>query len=138
MKTLISLIVLILVSACGKATPDRAAEVPKQRQEKSQLSQAETWSILSDQILPKKVKVVINELEFVNECTGLGRAVFERTKTNGAIHISSYQTFRNEYFAIDIFDCEKNSKFFSGAYIDQQMIEHPITGAITIILRLRN
>ncbi len=138
MKTLISLIALILVTACGKSIHDPAQEAPSQRHGKSHLSQAETWSILSNRLLPLKVKVVINDLEFINECTGLGRAVIERTKTNGAIHISSSQAFRQEYFAIDIFDCEDSSKFFSGVYIDQQVIEHPVTGAITIVLRLRN
>lgn len=139
MKLFILLFALMTLASCGKNIDDKSTKVPQKRNEKSNaLTQAETWSILSDRRLPIKVKVVINELEFVNECTGLGRAVIERHRNNGSINISSSQAFRQEYFAVDIYDCEEETKFFSDAYVDQTMIEHPVTGAVTIILRLKN
>jgi hypothetical protein len=137
MKIFISLLVLVFVSSCGNSIKNRS-EVPTKRHSQSHLSEAETWTILSEHPLPLKVRVLINELEFFNECKSVGRGLVERTETNGAVHIYSYQAFRQEFFDIDIYDCEDNTKFFSGAYIDQQLIEHPVTGEISIILRLRN
>ncbi len=137
MKILISFFALFMLAACGNSVEDRS-QVPTRRHDKSPLSKSETWSILSERPLPLKVRVLINELEFINECTGIGQYVIERTSRNGTIHISSNQTFRDEYFAIDIFDCEGNSKFYSQAYVDQHLIEHPATGAVSIILRLKN
>lgn len=138
MKIFISILVLITLTSCGKNMKEETGTSVKRSEKSAILSQQETWSILSDRRLPLKVKVVINELEFINECSGLGRSVIERHRYNGAIHISSFQAFRQEYFSIDIFDCEEESVFFTGDYIDQTMIEHPVSGAVSIILRLKN
>lgn len=129
---------LFILTSCGKKIADHKVAPTAKRQTKSAISQPETWRILSQGILPSKVKVMINDLEFINECTGLGNFVIERTKTNASINISSYSAFRQEYFSVDIFDCKYNSKFYSEPYVDQQLIEHPVTGAISVILRLKN
>lgn len=137
MKFFSSLITLFILASCGKSI-DNHAQIPTKKQEKSHLSQAETWTIHSEKALPSAVKVVINELEFINECTGLGRAVFERTKNNGTIRISSFSTFRQEYFDVDILDCRDGSIFYSQNYVDNFLIENPLSGEFAIIIRLRN
>ena len=137
MKLVLSFIALIMLAACGKQIEEES-QTPRKHKFKEHLSEDETWSILSERPLPEKIKVIINEMEFLNECTGLGRAKIERTYRNGTIHISSFAALRKEYFDVDIFDCEHGTIFYSEDYVDQTEIDHPRGGSLRMILRLRN
>jgi hypothetical protein len=137
MKIHLFIVSLMLLISCGKKIDDKAV-IKDKKISKVTASQPETWSILSDRPLPAKVNVIINEMEFVNECTSYGHVVFERTHRNGTIHISSLGTFRRDYFNIEIFNCENGSTFFTQEYVDQQLIDSPNGEPIRIILRLRN
>lgn len=142
MKVFISLIVLFTLTACGKKIEDRS-ETQLRTGGKALLTAPELWSIHSDSVLPKKIRVVINDMEFFNACTGVGSADTEilRTFRNGTINISSYAAFRQEFFDIDIYDlgeCDHSSIFFSQDYVDQMIIAHPAGSPIRVVLRLRN
>lgn len=137
MKLILSFLALFVAVSCGKKIEEHSSKAVK-RQSKEHLSEAETWSIYSERPLPAKVMVVINQMEFVNECTGLGNATVERTYRNGTITISSFAAFRQEYFDIDIYDCDRGTEFYSEDYVDQTMIVHPKGAQLKIVLRLRN
>ena len=142
MKIYLSLIVLFTLTACGKKIEERSLTQNKNGG-KALLSGTELWSIHSERVLPKKISVIINEMEFFNSCSGTGLRETEilRTFKNGTINISSYAAFRQDYFDIDIFDlgeCERRVTFFSQDYVDQTIIDHPVGDPIRVILRLRN
>lgn len=137
MKFVFSFIALIMLASCGKKIEDRSQASPKHSQ-KSFFTEAETWSIHSERPLPAKVKVVINEMEFVNECIGLGSGTIDRTYRNGTINIISYAQFRQDFFDVDIFNCEDSSVFFSQDYVDTMKIDHPRGAPLRFIIRLRN
>lgn len=137
MKFIVSLVAVFLVVSCGKKIENRSQN-PAKRTTKTAQTASETWSIFSERPLPAKISVFLNDMEFVNECTGLGNATVERTERNGNIHIQSYAAFRSEYFDVDIFNCQNYDPFFSADYVDQQIIDHPVDAPIRIILRLRN
>ena len=137
MKFIFSFIALVMLASCGKKIEDRSQTSPK-RHEKSFYTDAETWSIHSDRPIPAKVKVVINEMEFVNECSNLGHATIERTHRNGTINIISYAQFRQDFFDVDIFNCDDGTVFFSQDYVDTTMIDHPRGAPLKFIIRLRN
>ncbi len=142
MKIFISLTVLLTLTACGKKIDDRA-ETHFKTSGKALLTAPEVWSIHSDRVLPKKIRVVINDMEFLNECTGVGKKDAEvlRTFRNGTVNLSSYAAFRQDFFDIDIFDlgeCDHSNVFFSQDYVDQMIIDHPAGAPIRIVLRLRN
>lgn len=144
MKVLFSCSILFVLVSCGKKIEDRAQQRSSRSNEACGKSsfclQKETWSILSERPLPKKVKVIVNEREFINECSGAEiNGSIERTYKNGTININSRLADRQEFFDVDIFDCEQNFLFFSGDYVDETVIEHPKEDSdIRIILRLRN
>lgn len=137
MKYVFSFIALAMLVSCGKKIEDRSKASPK-RTEKSFSTAPETWSIHSERPLPGKVKVVINEMEFVNECLGIGTGTVERTFRNGTINIVSYAQFRQDFFDVDIYDCEDGSEFFSQDYVDTMRIDHPRGAPLKFIIRLRN
>lgn len=137
MKIAFAFIALIMVVSCGKKIEDRAQKSPRNT-DKSFFTEAETWSIHSERPLPAKVKVIINEMEFVNECIGLGNGTVDRTYRNGTINIVSYAQFRQDFFNVDIFNCEDGSAFFSQDYVDTTMIDHPRGAPLRFIIRLRN
>lgn len=137
MKFVFSFIAMIMLVSCGKKIEDRSQSLSRSP-EKSKLSEPELWSIHSEQPLPKKVKVVINEMEFVNECLGLGNGTVERTHRNGTININSFSKFRQDFFNVDISDCEDGSPFFSQDYVDTTRIDHPRGAPLKFIIRLRN
>ncbi len=138
MKFVFSFVALIMLASCGKKIDDRSQKLPKHRGEKSFLTEAEIWSIHSERPLPKKIKVVVNEMEFVNECTGLGNFQIERTYRNGTINVVSYAQYRDTFFDVDIFDCEDGSNFFSRDYADTTQIDHPRGAPLKFIIRLLN
>lgn len=138
MKVLVSFIALFALMSCGKKIEDRSQAGEKSEPRKTTVSASETWSIFSEKPLPARINVLINEMDFVNECTGLGNASVERTYRNGTINIVSYAAFRGEYFDVDIYDCDSGEEFFSADYVDQQIIDHPQGAPIKIVLRLRN
>ena len=139
MKVFISLAVLFTLTACGKKIEDRSATKFKSN-DKALRTAPELWSIHSDRVLPNKISVVINDMEFFNACTGLGLRETEimRTFRNGTINITSHAAFRQDFFDIDIYDCKNSTVFFSQDYVDQMIIDHPIGRPIQVILRLRN
>ena len=142
MKVFISMIMLFAVAACGKKIEDRR-ETQTKSNGKALKTAPELWSIHSDRVLPEKIRVVINDMEFFNACTGVGTTDTEvlRTFRNGTINISSYGAFRQDFFAIDIFDlgeCDHSTVFFSQDYVDQMIINHPAGAPIRVVLRLRN
>ncbi len=137
MKFIFSFVALMMLASCGKKIEDRSQSHAK-RSDKSLYTPAETWSVHSDRPLPAKVRVVINEMEFVNECVGLGTATIERTYRNGTINILSYAQFRQEFFDVDIYNCEDGVVFFSQDYVDTTMIDHPRGAPLKFIIRLRN
>lgn len=138
MKLICSFLGLLSLVACGKKIEEKSSTEPKQRTTKEHLSAAETWTIYSERPLPAKVLVLVNQMEFFNECSGIGNATVERNHKNGTINIASYAAFRQEYFDVDIYDCQTGTVFYSEDYVDQQLINHPKGAPIKIILRLRN
>ena len=137
MKFVFSFIALFMLASCGKKIEDRSKSSSK-RAEKSFLTQSATWSIHSERPLPAKVKVVVNDMEFVNECVGLGNGSIDRTYRNGTINIVSYSEFRHSFFDVDIMNCEDGSVFFTQDYVDTMMIDHPRGAPLRFIIRLRN
>lgn len=137
MKLGLSFLALILLAACGKKIENKS-DAPVKHTTKEQLSSPETWSIYSERPLPAKVEVIVNDMEFVNECTGLGNSGVERTYKNGTINIASYSAFRQEYFFVRIYDCVTGEQFYKGDYVDHQLIVHPRGAPLRIVLRLRN
>ncbi len=142
MNVFLSLIVLFTLTACGKKIEDRR-ETHLKTGGKALLTAPELWSIHSDRVLPAKIRVVINDMEFLNECTGVGatEADVVRTYRNGTVNLTSYAAFRQDFFDIDIFDlgeCDHSSVFFSQDYVDQMIIDHPVGSPIRVVLRLRN
>lgn len=139
MKLMISFLALFVLASCGKKLEERTNNsVKKNTPDGYKSNNSETWSILSERPLPGAVRVVINEMEFVNECKGLGRFEIERRSHNGTIHITSYEAFRGQFFDVDIYDCQSGDPYFSEDYVDQTVIDHPIGSPIRVILRLRN
>ncbi len=144
MKVLISLSVLFALVSCGKKFEDRTQTKTNRSTQlcgkSSFCLQAETWSILSEKPLPKKVKVLVNDMEFINECTMPEiNGTIERTYRNGTININSRLSLRKEFFDVDIFDCVEGFLFYSADYVDETIIQHPKEeGLVKIILRLRN
>lgn len=137
MKLILSFLAFLSLVSCGKKIEEESTSEVK-RSTKEHLSSAETWSIFSERPLPAKVMVLINEMEFFNECTNLGNGKVERTYKNGTINIVSYAAFRQEYFDVDIYDCQTGSTFYSEDYVDQTLIDHPKGAPIKVVLRLRN
>ncbi|MES2525706.1 MAG: hypothetical protein V4598_01410 [Bdellovibrionota bacterium] len=142
MKFILSLIVLFTLASCGKKIEDRR-ETHTKNSGKALLTSPELWSIHSDRVLPKKIRVVINDMEFLNECSGTGNSEAEvlRTYRNGTVNLTTYAAFRQDFFDIDIFDlgeCDHSSVFFSQDYVDQTIIDHPVGAPIRVVLRLRN
>ncbi len=137
MNILLSLLAFITLVSCGKEIEDRGLNSGKSPN-KHITTEAETWIILSERPLPNKIKVLINGMVFFNECTRRGNASVDRTYRNGTIHITSYAAFRQDYFDVDIFDCESGEMYFSQDYVDQTIIAHPKNAPLRVILRLRN
>lgn len=138
MKLVLSLLAIVCLVSCGKTIQEKSNKQAKRKQ-KQRLSETEIWSILSERPLPSQLKVVINGMEFANECTGLGNATIERTYKNGTINILTLPAFRQEYFDVEIYDCEREQIYYSENYVDQTEIINPGgTEPTRIILRLRN
>jgi hypothetical protein len=138
MKVLVSLIALFSLVSCGKKFEDRAQETTHKNRKITNSSE-ETWIIHSERPLPSKIKVYVNDMIFVNECTGLGKnADIVRNYNNGSISIPTWSAFRQEYFDVDIFDCRDGSEFFSADYVDQSPIVNPDGSPTIIVLRLKN
>lgn len=136
MRLWLSSLALLSLIACGKKIEDRTQK--HKSQDKFRPGNPETWNIYSESPLPSKLRVVVNNKEFANECTGLGDAEILRYETSGEINIRTNSTLRDEYFDIDLFDCLTGEIFYSEDYIDETDIVHPKGGPVKIVLRLRN